>query len=164
MNEDKLEVLVVDDLEENIEAAKSFFSTVEDANVTYANTYKEGHSKLRHSRCDIGMFDLKLPDGRGTLLSREASKRQIPWAIITTGIDHHSHVSAFVCYFWNTDKFQEITETPKTSPKAWQEVYQTLLNPFKNQEIYWSVKRICPENPAKILYTPIFKFSEFFLK
>jgi len=63
-----------------------------------------------------------------------------------------------VSYFWEKDREpHEITEIPKTDPRAWEKVYKRLLNPFgeRDKELYLAMKRIDPDNPVRVLLTPI---------
>jgi len=147
-NEKPLEILVVDDRTENRMVAQEYFNTRTDVKVDFATSYSEGLQKLREGLYAIGIFDLELPRMEGSEpeklgfeLAREAERYMMPWAVITTGIDHHNCKAAFVSYCWNglidpseavrnnhrRDIIREITETPKTDPKCWQRVYETLI-------------------------------------
>jgi len=134
-----LEVLVVDDKEENIKAAGEYFSRRDDVKVDFAMNYNEALRKLEENVYAIAIFDLELPRNHGEKteklgfeLAREATKYAIPWAVITSGIGHHNKgIIAFVSYSWEgiRDVNERLTEVgfPKTDPRSWQEVYETLI-------------------------------------
>lgn len=158
-NEKPLEILVVDDRAENRMAAQEYFSTRTDVKVNFAASYCEGLQKLREGLYAVGIFDLELPRTEGAEpeklgfeLAKEAEKYMMPWAVVTAGIDHHRCTAAFVRYCWegiinpsesitNTSEaaknysrgiMQEITEIPKTDPRSWQRVYETLVENTPN--------------------------------
>lgn len=165
-NKKPLRILIVDDREENLDAAKEYFDTVENIAVDFASNYEEAMQKLNNEKYDLAMFDLQLPRTKnsgdteklGFKLAEEAERYTIPWAVITMGIDHHQCRSAFVNYFYEPNReVHEITETPKTDPRAWERVFNSLLlNGLKRNDkpLYWTLKRINPRNPAKALLTP----------
>lgn len=165
----KLEILVVEDGEKNRRAAQEYFNSRNDVNVNFVASYEDGLEKLQQEKYDFAIFDLELPKTEGTKpekigfsLAEKAEKYNIPWAIITTGIDHHRCEAAFVSYFWQQKKLHEITETPKTNQRAWKTVYEKLRNPFGSEAdpIYCAMKRINPKNPIKVLLTPIGKLAK----
>lgn len=134
-----LDVLVVDDREENRQAARQYFSTRPGVKLDFAMTYEEGLQKIRGGQYNVGIFDLELPRTEGAEpeklgfeLAREATKYSLlPWAVMTAGIDHHRCQAAFVSYCWDgikdpNSRLKEITEIPKTDPRAWQTVYERL--------------------------------------
>ena len=145
MERKPLEILVVEDREENREAAREYFNTRDDVHVDFATSYDEGLRKLQEGLYGIGIFDLELPRTEGAEpeklgfeLAREAEKYGMPWAVITAGIDHHQCEAAFVSYSWEgikdpNEKLTEITEIPKkTNPRSWQIVYETLVKNTPN--------------------------------
>ncbi|MBW2993503.1 response regulator, partial [Candidatus Woesearchaeota archaeon] len=152
-----LEILVVDDLEENRKAAQIYFAEVSDVHVDFAVTLEEGMQKLKQDRYDVGIFDLYLPKTEGIApkplgfdLAEEAERLLVPWAVITAGTDHHNCKAAFVHYFWDGEGvLHELTELPKTEPRAWEITYERLINPFSERSpIYLAMKKICPEVPS----------------
>jgi len=162
-NEKPLRVLIVDDKEENLNAAKTYFDTVKNAIVDFASNYEEAMQKLNSENYDLAMFDLMLPRTKnsshterlGFKLAEEAERYIIPWAVVTMGMDHHQCISAFVNYFYEPNRdVHEITETPKTDPRAWERVFNSLLLNNLYKPLYWTLKRINPRNPAKGFYTP----------
>lgn len=170
---EKIEVLIVEDKQENKEAAQKYFKTRNDVKIDFASTFEEGLKKLRQKKHDFGIFDLELPKKEGDEpeklgfdLAKEAEKLIIPWAVITAGIDHHQCYSAFVSYFWEEEKApREITETPKNDPRAWQKVFEKLEAPLgKDNPIYRVLKRAGKNvyteiHPTRVLLTPIGNFA-----
>ncbi len=123
---DQFRMLIVEDREENIKAALEYFNRV-DQPVDIAETYSAGEELLRSKEYDFAIFDLELPkkegDQPGKLgfgLADIANELYLPWAVITSGTDHHQCTAAFVTYFWKEDRtFREITETPKNVSESW---------------------------------------------
>jgi len=161
--QNKLEILIVEDREENRNAAKAALK--DKINIDFATNYEDGLKKLQTKVYAFGIFDVELPrkdemktEKLGFELENEAYKYGLDYALITAGIDHHQCRSAFVKYYFdgkeskdfakkkkelrkyyddhNSDirarNFHEITEVPKTSPKAWERVYETLLEVSPN--------------------------------
>lgn len=142
MEKEPLEILVVDDKEENLKAAIEYFSTKSNISVISAKSYEEAMQKLQEKVYAVGLFDLELPvkegaepEELGFKLVDEAEKYKMPWAVITSGIDHHQCKSAFVCFPWMSEReaveFDRIsgcklTEAPKTSPESWKRIYEVI--------------------------------------
>jgi CheY-like chemotaxis protein len=61
MTTEKLEVIVVDDKPENIDAVKQYFETRPEINVTYATTYDEAVNLMEEHIYAVSLFDLELP-------------------------------------------------------------------------------------------------------
>ena len=135
-----LDVLVVDDREENRQAAKQYFSTRPEVKLDFATTYAEGLQKIRGGAYNVCIFDLELPrtegaepERLGLELAREATRYSLlPWAVMTAGIFHHHQCeAAFVTYSWDgiqdpNSQLRNIVKIPKTDPRAWQTVYERL--------------------------------------
>lgn len=158
--------LIVEDDKRNVEAAKFCFENyIKCVKIDFTKCFSDGMKLLmkKRKKYNFAIFDLTLPYfiGENAIeigheLADKATLYLIPWAIITSGIDHHKCESAFVSYFWNDGKFHEITETPKNNPKAWQIIYKTLKNPYRNgcsfnKSLEYTLKRTSPENPAAVL-------------
>ena len=192
----KLEILVVDDREENREAAKKYFSTRKEVNVDFAETYNDGLKKLNEKVYAFGIFDIELPKNKaekperlGYGLGDEADKQSLDYVLITSGLDHHHVVSAYVQYSFEdkelerkqnmkksyddaknrNDKFamqnvlahstgrdieligfKELTETPKNSPNAWKQVYETLIAECPNAQAIFESKKRYFKNTGKM--------------
>lgn len=168
-------VLIVDDKKENREAAAFFFKDI-GVKVDFATNYSEGLKKLEKNwkKYQCAIFDKQLPlnenskpEDLGFDLANKAQEYLLPYAIVTSGIDHHKCHAAFVSYFWDDNegerKFHEITETPKNNPRAWEEIYKTLLNPCRNSSalkpLHWALKRI-GSDISSILMTPAGKLAK----
>lgn len=63
---EKLEIIVVDDRAENIAAARQYFETRPEINVTYATSYDEAAKLMDEYVYAAGLFDLELPRTAGT--------------------------------------------------------------------------------------------------
>jgi hypothetical protein len=153
-----LEILIVEDKAENIAAAKIQLEKFKD-NVTadFALTYEDGLKKMQEKIYFSAIFDLELPRTEGGLpeklgfeLAKFADSINLDYAIMTSGIDHHNCRSAFVMFSYIRDGVPlksvkeysvpresilgviKMTETPKTSPKAWEKVINVLL--YSNEE------------------------------
>jgi len=142
-----MKILIVDDSARNREAAKTFFDTQNDVEVDFAITYEEAVAMMKQKVYAFGLFDLNFPDATGGgpkplgfKLAEEAHKQMMEWAVITAGKDHHGFSdTAFVCFCWNYycgdkdpiefDKVSEtkMTELSKTSPKAWEKIFNAFL-------------------------------------
>jgi response regulator RpfG family c-di-GMP phosphodiesterase len=101
--QNKLEILIVEDREENRNAAKQALENQVD--IDFATNYEDGLKKMQTKVYAFGIFDLELPrkDGMqteklGFELETEAKKYVLDYALITAGIDHHDCKAAFVRY------------------------------------------------------------------
>jgi response regulator RpfG family c-di-GMP phosphodiesterase len=178
---DKLEILIIDDMEENRNAAKTALS--DKADIDFATNYEDGLRKMQTKVYAFGIFDLELPRKQGMEpeklgynLADEANKQALDHALITAGIDHHQCKSAFVRYCWDekiddwlkehgkpTDReyeiklhgFNEMTEIPKNSPRAWQKVYEELIKCHNKYAI--KAKKKCFEISGKMFQNPLYK-------
>ena len=171
---EKLEILIIEDKEENRKAAEEFFSTRNDISVDFATTYNEGLKKLQEGFYAFGIFDLELPrtenakpENLGFDLGREATKYLMPWAVITAGVDHHKCEAAFVGYCWDRNRksdsypTREITETPKSNPRSWKKVYETLVEKIPYSYVSKMVKkRKSSKKDSGKPYTLDFKSAE----
>jgi response regulator RpfG family c-di-GMP phosphodiesterase len=174
--QNKLEILIVEDREENRNAAKA--ALADKVSIDFAINYEDGLKKMQTKVYAFGIFDLELPrkngmktEKLGYSLSDEADKYALDHALITAGIDHHECKSAFVRYCWEekiddyckkvlkpTDReyeiklngFHEMTEVPKTDPRAWQKVYTTLLATNSNVENIVESKKIYLKSTGKM--------------
>jgi len=153
-----LEILVVDDREENIMAAKKAFNK-KNLIMDYANDYEQGLTKLQTKPYALGIFDLELPRRQGEKpeklgfgLAEEAKKYYVDWAIITAGIDHHNCKSAFVKFHYDSPKkeFEEITEGPKSDPATWYDVYTRLVLQYPGIEQNFESRKRCKEITGKM--------------
>lgn len=150
----KLEVLIVEGIEENRVAAKKCFSSIDDVYADFAMSYMEGLLKIQSGLYALGIFDLYLPREEGSMpeklgfeLAREATKYIIPWAVITSGFDSNKKYSTFVSYCWyGLDKkknlFEEIAGIPKTDSTLWQIVYESLIKKTPNIHEIFRAKEI----------------------
>jgi len=146
-----LNVLVVDDDPENLDAAKQYFHTRKDVRVNYSTNYHHAKQMLESKVYAFALFDYQLPyeagmepsEEYGLHLASRATLQALPWALITSGLGHHHKTSAFVRYAWTgTPEFHEIMDTPKDSTDAWKEVYETLEKNTPNiHEIVTAKKR-----------------------
>ncbi len=145
-----LEILIVEDREENRKAAMEYFSTISSVSIDFATTYEEGMRKIGEKVYAFGIFDMELPRTEGSKpeklgyeLVDKAAEYLLPWAVITSGIDHHKCKSAFLLFPWMDRKEPveswgfgfgqfKMTETPKTSPNAWKTVYELLSRMYED--------------------------------
>lgn len=132
-NSENYDAIVVDDTEENLDAAREALGDYDDIDVDYASCCKEAEQMLEEGNYDLGIFDLHMPytqggepEKLGTELAQIAADQEVPWAILTSGIDHHNSEAAFVTYFWDPSASDEMTDTPKTDPESWEETYEDL--------------------------------------
>ena len=80
-----LEILVVDDLAENRNAAKEYFSTLGNVKVDFAESYIEGLAKLQENVYAAAIFDLELPKlegGKPEKLGFELAKEAAKYAVV----------------------------------------------------------------------------------
>lgn len=144
----KIQVLVVDDREENRNAAAEYFKTREDVNVDFAETYEQAIKMLNEKVYYYGLFDLELPrkereepEKLGFDLAEKADNFMTPWAIITAGMGHgcseEERKCALATFFLDVDdpkedhrlskgKSIQMTSKRKTNPLSWQVVFEFL--------------------------------------
>jgi CheY-like chemotaxis protein len=150
--EEKLEVLIVEDSEENITAAKEYFSKMEDFVTVFSDNFEDAMKKLNEHVYAYAIFDMNFPRTKGGIpeklgneLAKEADSLALQYALMTAGIDHHQCLSAFVKYYdegengdvkkrftpqtlkdyeIKAEGFFELTETPKSSPRSWKLLFE----------------------------------------
>lgn len=153
MTNEKLEVLVVDDREENLATARTYFSTRQDLAATYATTYEGALEKLSSNLYEIGIFDVEIPRRGGMLpeklgedLVEKKDRSQCPfWANLTAGIGHYSKNQAKIRYanqkHGGIDGYHFL-QASKNEERCWKEVIELLdLNSPENQTILNALRR-----------------------
>jgi CheY-like chemotaxis protein len=143
----KIQVLVVDDREENRNAAAEYFKTREDVNVDFAKTYEQAIKMLNEKVYYFGLFDLELPrkegdapEKLGFYLADEADKTLIPWAILTAGLGHalteEEKKSTHACFYIEDKKHRCPQEFIKIKAGA-EEI--ALTSKRKEQSNTWKI-------------------------
>ncbi len=155
-----LEILVVEDKEENREAAQKYFNTRSDVHIDMVTNYTKAIYQMKHKIYAFGIFDVKLPHGGipyglndnprsfGYDLAEESEKLSLDWAMITGLYESYSETPpiAYVKYCFNTQQYGKIASKdgfhrvggygygriPKLETLAWRIVYETLLEEHPN--------------------------------
>jgi len=163
----KLEILVVEDRAENIAAAKTALEGK--ANLDIAKNYEDGLKKIEEGVYHFGIFDLELPrregmntERLGFELENAAEKYALDYALITTGTDHRKSDAAFVRYCFDekrnrANNFEEITGLPKSDPRAWNEVYNSLVRGHKYIQDVFDAKQWYFKTTGKTALNPFYK-------
>ncbi len=157
-NDDIFRVLLVDDAEENRNAALEYFRTREDVVIDFARNYLEAVYMMEKNFYDFALIDLEIPfrEGEnpgsrklGLDLAKEAESYRLEWAIVTSGVFVHNRQNkSFVLYGWfripDLNEIQHIDKKRldplsydfnfqvynelKNEPSLWKKVYETLYN------------------------------------
>ncbi len=140
-----LEMLIVDDREENRNAARAFFETQPDLQVEYASDYEQAMKMLNEKIYDCAILDVELPKKQGepverlgTALGKEAEDLAVPFVYLTAGT--YQHGGTFSCALIYLDDFclehNSGTRTEeKTNPEAWKEAYEKLKSLYGYPEM-----------------------------
>ena len=135
--EKPLEILIVEDQEENREAAKEFFNGVDGVNADFAGNYEEALQKLEQKIYAAAILDIKFPRGEnsepeklGPELGRDLDtfegKYRLPHVYLTGGYYHHGEqAKIFIDLFCYEGETGSMT-ADKKKPEAWQDAYQKL--------------------------------------
>jgi hypothetical protein len=135
MQTDKIKLLIVEDREENREAARRNFQYDKDVSVTFGVDYEGGMQEIRKKIYDAAIFDVEIPRSSGSTpeplgydLAREALEQGMAVAIITTGTDHGKNVT-FSRHEPSviTGPSKEISQQSKSSSGSWDAVYRAML-------------------------------------
>lgn len=152
----KIQVLVVDDREENRNAAAEYFKTREDVEVDFAESYTQAMEMLNKKVYYYGLFDLELPKKEGDEpeklgfdLAEKADDLMMPWAIITAGRGHGRTEEEMQCanathFLGDIDKTpREFILKPSKSNPTYEKVY--LSTKRKSNPISWKLVFECLE-------------------
>jgi CheY-like chemotaxis protein len=141
---EKLEILVVDDLEENRIAAKQYFDSI-GIKVDFAVDFESGKEKLEQKDYYFAIFDLEMPNKEGKLgdfgyeLEKFAfDKYKIPSAVLTGKMADKSHgvISSILM-----DGKHQGSAPIKTDVEAWEKTYKTIEEHWKPQYLWNSKKQ-----------------------
>ena len=89
-----IRVLLVDDHPAVIGGLERMIESTPDVRVVgIARTVAEASSRLRQDDIDVAIIDMRLPDGRGTTLVREASARGRPATLLLSSFDQRQYIA-----------------------------------------------------------------------
>ncbi|HEV8698861.1 MAG TPA: response regulator transcription factor [Candidatus Limnocylindrales bacterium] len=92
-----IRVLLVDDHPAVIGGLERIIESTPDLRVVgTARTVAEASRRLRQDDIDVAIIDMRLPDGLGTTLVREASARGRPATLVLSSFDHRQYVATAV--------------------------------------------------------------------
>jgi DNA-binding NtrC family response regulator len=140
-----LEILVVDDREENLDAAKRFFDTQENVTADYASDFQEAMKKMNRRVYAYAILDVELPNKKGEAIEKlglsmgkEAESLGLPFVYLTAhSYEHHgTHACSkiFLDNFCLEHDKGKIAKN-KSDQLAWKEAYETLKQVCCNPEI-----------------------------
>jgi hypothetical protein len=142
---EKLEILVVEDMEENIEAAKEFFDQLGKFSVDYATNLEEAKELLKKKDYILGIFDLDLPlipggkvvEKAGLELGRIAArKKENMFYVYYSGGFYHGGPRTYV--FLSEESVlrskPDFDTYSKESSRGWEELYEKLVEIGKKAE------------------------------
>jgi len=154
MEDKKPRIIVVDDIGENIEAAKGFFNSLKFP-VDYGTNLKEGKNLLEMygQNYFLGIFDLDMPkENGGEIIKRAgldlgkmADEKDIYYVYFSGGFYHGGPRT--MVYFNDEEVLNNRLSkavTSKSLSEGWKELYNQLLEPMKyaaGSELEDSVKR-----------------------
>ncbi len=132
-----LKILVVEDMKENIRAAKSYFSKLENIEVDYVTSYVEAVNALEDKTYAGVITDNYLPQipgfdpqPHGLEIGKIATKYKVPWVVLTSSYDLHadSVVCKIACSDGDVSELidLETIRTTKTDPAAWEKAFAVL--------------------------------------
>ncbi len=141
----KARMLIVEDREENRQAAQKFFDTKADIDIDFARTYHEAIEKMYGHVYAAAIIDLEIPREEGGEPDKEfgldlsdrmdsLDRYRIPKVILTGGYKRHDQPVSKV--FLDRSGYEAGAGTDagaKGSPESWKRAYEVLLE-------------ICPES------------------
>lgn len=152
-------ILVVDDKEENLNAAKEYFSSLGKFEVDYATNLEYAKRKLQEGNYFLGIFDLDMPvkeegdvkEKAGLELEKIAKEKGMFYVFYSGGFFHGTPRTRV--YLDGTSSKEgargQWTDTySKDSARGWQELYRKLVeigeestNPELEKELESSIER-----------------------
>jgi DNA-binding NarL/FixJ family response regulator len=92
-----VQVLIVDDHPAVVGGLQRIIESTEDLRVAAtAGTLREASKRLRQDDIDVALIDIRLPDGLGISLVREASARGRPATLILSSFDQRQYVASAI--------------------------------------------------------------------
>jgi len=137
MENKKLEILVVEDREENRQAAKEFFDQLGKFSVDYATNLEEAKELLKKKDYFLGIFDLDMPVKDGGNIVEKAG---LELGLITREKENMFYVYYSGGFFHGTPRTrvylseesvstgqQNFDTYSKESSRGWEELYEKLV-------------------------------------
>jgi hypothetical protein len=132
---EKLEILVVEDMEENRQAAKEFFDQLGKFSVDYATNLEEAKELLKKKDYILGIFDLDMPveDGgdivekAGLELGSIAREKNMFHVYYSGGFFHGTPRTRVYLSEECVSKNQDFDTYSKESSRGWEELYEKLV-------------------------------------
>jgi DNA-binding NarL/FixJ family response regulator len=115
-----IRVLLVDDHPAVIGGLERIIESTSDLRVVgTARTVAEASRRLRRDDVDVAIIDVRLPDGHGTTLVREASARGRPATLVLSSFDQRQYISSAIRsgaqgFLLKTATLEEVTEAIRT--------------------------------------------------
>jgi len=130
---ENLEILIVEDREENRNAAREAFAKIENVTLDFATNYEEAIEKMPQKPYAAAIIDLEFPRTEGATpeklgdkLIEETKKEYLPAVILTGGYFHGQKKQARI-FFDAESVYQESGQSTadKTDPCSWTDAYNT---------------------------------------
>ncbi len=122
----QIKLLIVEDREENVNAAKQYFSSMPNVEVEFASDYEQGLEKLMKGFYAGAILDVELPKKAGMEpeklgydLAQKAMECKTPHVLLT-GYFHHGDISKVLL---EDDNCCLKSGPVKSNPAAWEIAY-----------------------------------------
>lgn len=159
----KLEILIIDDLEENRNAARIGLRDI--AEITFATNYAEAMKKLEEKSYAAAIVDLNFPRNEGEgpqkigfeleqYLETINGKYRIPHIYLTNFM--HGEKSQSMIYLDEKTNWGS-TSTDKSTPGAWTSAFEKLTKLYDNLEEIFESKQRWKEAIGTNYVNPAFK-------
>ena len=150
-------ILLVEDEEHYAYVVSRYFESRNgEFNITIAESIKAARDRLKESRPDLIITDLKLPDGNGTELLYDSSiKNEIPIVVVTGWGDEHAAVHAMkqgaLDYIVKSqDTIKEMPHIAERALREWNHINQRRLAEEALQNANNDLERRIHERTAEL--------------
>jgi len=133
----KLNILIVEDRQENIDAARKFFDTRQELKVDFAQTYQEAIRQLEEKVYAGAILDIHFPrepngvEERigielGVQLDMAEGRYRTPHVYLTSGYHHEQQFGLIYIDEWGYACGHSISTASKDNPISWEEAFEKL--------------------------------------
>jgi len=135
----KLKILIVEDKQENVDAARKFFDTKPEIEADYAQTYQGAINLLEQNLYAGAIVDINFPrePGKseeiiglelGEQLNIAKGRYRTPHVYLSAGFDNHRNQPLAFIYYdkWCYENKSAIQTKSKACPEAWAEAFERL--------------------------------------
>lgn len=123
-------ILIVDDTQENLEGAKTYFENIEDICVDYSKSSKEAIQKIRDNtnKYDLIITDMEMETKESGYEVLREGILNYAFGIIATGLNYDSSTNNRHGPSTTLIPFKKIVRGKKTQPEVWQKSLEHAIN------------------------------------